>query len=418
MHLEPETNGPERGGHKVIERVRRCRTDTLDALLVIIPVPILTVLTVILLSCLPASAHGQTKPILIQGLPSCPVCTIERYQLSTITDASLPGGAIVEGGEVHVNSDLTFLLITGPRWDEVYVADRSGNLVRRVGRTGRGPGEYIGPTYVVEVPSEYWIVDVVLHRITRLSKVSLEVVGTMTLPPGELIGAPVPFADGSFVLRADIRTRDRIGFALHHGSVQGILRSFAPADTILPGRVAPPLVLAKTRDGSGVWAAHVNQYRIEKWDTAGRLMSIHERNADWFSVRTDGRRPPGQRYAAILGIHEDSSGRLWVHAAIRTTAADGIRFDPSRSESVVEILEPAEGRVLATERFPDVAAASTMGGFFQMVPRSTLGGSLEIEIWGFRLNEKQVRPARLVLPSSRTEPFGGKAASATITRRP
>lgn len=55
----------------------------------------------------------------------------------------------------------------------VHVFDReNGNLVRSLGNTGEGPGDYQGPWEILSVPGETqfaWIFDLTLKRITRIS---------------------------------------------------------------------------------------------------------------------------------------------------------------------------------------------------------------------------------------------------------
>lgn len=335
---------------------------------------------------------GASEPAtIISGGPTCTDCEIERYQLATIHDRLLEGGAIVDGGGVHVNRDGTFLVIAGPQWGELFLADEKGAIIRQIGRSGEGPGEYLAPFSVAELANRFVVFDPPLARVTWLTKDDLQVMRTVRMPSSSAVATPAVFPDGSYAWSGSVPTRDGVGYPLHvvapDGSVQ---RSF--------GEGPPPTIIAPSGD-SALWAAHSDRYRVEKWHRDGRMLGVYEREVDWFPSPADDSSPKaGDLSVRISGVSEDRQGRLWVHVMVRTlrevTVSNELgeertvlRLDPDprSSEEVIEILDPLTATVVANRRIPSSRALSSMDGHYQQELRSTDRGPLLIDVWQTRL---------------------------------
>ena len=311
------------------------------------------------------------------------------------------GGALVDGGAVHVNADGTFLVKAGPRWAELFLADESGAIVRQIGRSGEGPGEWFRPLSVAELPDAFVVFDPFLSRVTWLAKGDLAVARTARMPPANTGTLPAVFADGSYVLSGPVPTREAAGRPLHVVTPDGeVLRSF--------GEDPSPSVIAPSGD-SAVWAAQGDRYRLEKWHLDGRLVAVYEREADWFpALAADAAPEAGDASLQISGMWEDGLGRLWVHMMVRTLTEvivlddDGHEMrtlrhdpDPKSSQEVIEVLDPRTASVVARRRIPESDGLVAMGGFFQQVHRSTDRGLLEIDIWATRLVTGEASPPGL-----------------------
>lgn len=349
-------------------------------------------------SPLAAQAGPGIKTTVISGEPTCERCEIERTLLATIHDRSFPGGALVTGGAVHVNRDGTFLVRAGPRLGELFLADESGAIIRQIGRQGEGPGEYLRPLSVHELPQAFVVFDPTLGRVTWLARDNLEVTRTARMPAVNMGTAPAVFSDGSYVLRATLPTRSGIGLPLHLVTADGdVVRSF--------GQDSPPAIIAPSGD-SAVWAAQVDRYRVERWHIDGRLLAVLQREVDWFpSPADDDSQQAGDLSFQLSGISEDQQGRLWVHTSIRTLrevrgvdATTGqersvlrLSPDPATAQEVIEVLDPVTGVVIASRRIlgSDGRAADGIAakgsGFYQEVHRLGEQGTWLIDIWETRL---------------------------------
>jgi hypothetical protein len=349
----------------------------------------------------PLSAQTAAATI-VSDRSTCQVCRIERYRLVTVTDSTFPAGALVGPALLYPNADGTFFLVAGPGMQELFAVDRKGNITRRIGRKGQGPGEFMMPLYVLETTTTYVVFDTRLQRMTHLSKNGLRVDRTVAGPKASLFASPVALVGGMFAMTGEISTRERTRKPLHFLAAGGrVLQSFGN-ELDAAGLVAAPIALAASRDG-GVWVAYPNRYRIEKWDREGNLARVYERHVDWFAPRGPDPVPAGERFATVQGIHEDAQGHLWVHLALRrkvgrpavtqrgrepprNATVARLDADPAYNESVIDVIDPVTASLVASLRVPSWRASSTAGaGLFLQVQRSSTGGQPLLEVWGFRL---------------------------------
>lgn len=293
----------------------------------------------------------------------------------------------------HVMSNGTYFVSAGAGFmDELYLADRTGRITRRVGRKGEGPGEYEQPWLVAEAPGVYVVFDFALRRTTHLSKESLTVAATWLLPARPAT-SPAPFADGRYVL---------------NGVLQGSGRQDRPVHIVAPdGRVLRSIGTRETGDriqrlvaiggDSTVWVARLDEYRIERWDTGGTLAAVYERRTSWFpapgaerrsaNVTSDGR-------PHLLHLYEDSIGRLWVLSGVakrrpQDQGSIGPFWDKSESRLIVEVIDTRAHRLLWSETVPGYYGVPAAGGFFEFSPRLSANNGVLLDIWAYELHERQ-----------------------------
>ena len=231
--------------------------------------------------------------------------------------------------------------------------------------------------------------------MTLLAKRTLEVEKTRSVPGAAIqyiTSPPLFFSDGSYVVSSDIRTRGRAGHWLHTITEDGKLdRSFGERGIDL---------LTRSGDAS-FWAANFDSYRIEKWSKEGTLASVVERRAHGFPLPdTTIQRPKvGDRVPRIAGIREDAEGRLWVRIFIRTRQEVEVRDregrpiklwgmdpDPKATATVIEVLDPKSGEVIATKRFPGMQLWPNLdGGPHYQAQRTTEMGLLLYDVGVLRL---------------------------------
>jgi hypothetical protein len=335
-----------------------------------------------------ASVPAAQEVRIITDEVSCDSCVIERYKIATIHDRDLPEGALVNVGTPHVNADGTFLVIAGSLSDGMFLAESDGSIVRRIGRGGEGPGEYARLSHVDELPGAYLVFDSRLARVTRLSKTTFEVLGTAPSPSLGGGFPPLVFEDGSYLIPGTRQTREGAGHLYHLFDAAGrAVRSFGGRAGGPPPRGSTlPRVLAASRDGT-FWVASRQQYRLERWNREGNLLEVYEREADWhphYPLDEEGRLPSGMR-STIRGLWEDEDGLLWVHGLHMKDGQPVISPPPDIMASVVEVIDPVAGTLVASSRVEGISAHSALGGFHQTVrkedPETFL---INIEVWGAR----------------------------------
>ena len=308
--------------------------------------------------------------------------------------------ALVDVGTPHVNSDGTFLAIAGPMLqNQLFSAENDGSIVHRIGRTGEGPGEYERIFHIHELPGAYLIFDPMLTRVTHLSKTTFETLSTTPFPN---LGSPVPplvFGDGSYLISGTNRTREGVGHPFHLFDPSGqLVRSFGGTAGLSPTQSSPPpAYFGSSRDGA-FWVADPYRYRIERWDREGNLLAVFEREADWFPAYTlneTGRPSTGGSRSMIRGLWEDEDGLLWVHGRQVKSREPVRRPAPDLLATVIEVIDPTTGTLVASHRVEGMSAYSALGGFYQVItkedPQSHL---INVEVWGARFKVGPKRHAQ------------------------
>lgn len=329
---------------------------------------------------LPAPVRSQPPVQRIDGDPICGDCAVERYLVATIHDRDYASGAIGNRAAVHPTSSGRFFVTAGPAYNQLFLTDEEGSIVRQIGAIGQGPGEFTDARAVLETPSAFAVIDRRQGRLTTLDKESLEVIRAIRMPVVGPAANPVIFDDGTLVVSE--WPRASAAGPLHVTGPDGeLLRSFG---SVHEG--AFPQMLSRSGDAA-FWATYVRGYRLERWSKEGELLQVLERAPEWWVANSD-ELVPGDQYNFVGQIHEDEAGLLWVHIHIHTKPgeAGGFFQQTEGKASVIEVIDPRRGEVLASTRFPGVAQIGQQGdGFYQMVIEETPTGLNLLRIWGNRL---------------------------------
>ena len=159
----------------------------------------------------------------------------------------------------------------------------SGDIVHRVGKNGGRPGDFRAISALIIGPCDtVFAFDPKLGRANVFDeKYVCSRTLLLTFTPDLFAGLAV---GGRLVLNANIRTEKRVGYPLHLISRTGDpIRSFG-SDT---GRYRPDLAFSDRRilarsGGGSLWAGYLNQYVVERWDMAGKLLEVLNRDVGWF----------------------------------------------------------------------------------------------------------------------------------------
>ena len=211
--------------------------------------------------------------------------------------------------------------------------------------------------------------------------------------------------DGSLLVAAQTRTSETIGYPMHVVDREGrVVRSFGTDEP----QYDPDLnhILTRTvalgQDGT-VWAMAPARYLLERWDpSTGEQLQSTRIPSDWFWFResiqayTDEtvRRPP-----LVEGLWEDEDGLVWIIVH----DADADWAPPPRSneerpldlqeydrlfDSVIEVVDPGLGRVLASRRFSEVLWYRSPSGI--LVSRAdTILTTVAYDVWKPTLQQRR-----------------------------
>lgn len=347
-----------------------------------------TVGAVLLIMVVPVPAAGQH--IALDSIVRCATCRIEV------------GAPIVLQGE-HEQGSITNLVhfLRVAHDGSIYFADRDfsdpsiqvhrpdGSLsALKIGRGGGGPGEFRFPSDLHINGDTLFVADQRQQRITAFHRTTGRVLYTLSNVP--VRQGFLPLDDGRVVIGGAVSTRQTAGQPLHvySGQRPGLTweRSFGLDEPILMPGDEPILSRRLARDaGTTFWAARSNAYHLELWDAAtGRVLRSLKGERAWFrpwesasevvELRRETPRP-----TILSSMARGPDGLLWVvfsRARPKTVREWRAAFDtetgmvdgmgaPVRDtrllfETVVEVIDPAAGVVLARHVFQDLK--STLAG--------------------------------------------------------
>ena len=335
------------------------------------------------LAILPAPIAGSALQSEIQvEYNPCAGCKIE------VAPAGLWSGDWLDrAADVVPLGDDRFAFVPSNHRVELLIVSSAGDLIRRIGRRGEGPGEYdflqfVRPMMRGSGEDGLQVFDLGRRRRTALGS-DFAVRWTAPVPLDQLWDVVV-LADGYLLANGFSYTPDRVG--LHLIDREGIIERYfdrppggydANESTRIYRRA-----LRLANDGS-VWSASTTKYRIEKWDPiTGVKLATTVRPADWFpdhdgSMRSnDPDNPPSPR---LIDVMEDSANRLWVMIRVASErwqdafekvpegshpelGARRIRDDHVAYDTVLEVIDWKRGRVLA-RTVVDEALAFMGGGW-------------------------------------------------------
>ena len=311
-----------------------------------------------------ADVRAQQKSV-VRGPPTCPQCQI-RLDHSITLDGNR-SAAVGEPLTLARMSDGRILLNTMAGEPSLAVFDSTGAFIRRIGRRGGGPGEFmtIG-RFRVTGKDTLRIFDIAAGRMTVLTS-SFALVETRPVDV-MLTGDLEMLADGRIVTAQITESGLPLNIVGKDGKVE---RSFGAENPKFRREDAHLMWrwIAPARNG-GVWAAPVTRYVLELWTFSGRKIRELERNVSWFKPHKqfglNRDKPNAPPNPGIMDLRMDSAGMLWVivHVAdeqwtsglgnvrgMYNRQVRGIADENKYWDSIIEVIDPVAGTLVAAQRF-------------------------------------------------------------------
>jgi hypothetical protein len=245
--------------------------------------------------------------------------------------------------------------------------DEHGRFLRRVGRSGSGPGEFDKPQDVVPLPGDSVLVlDVSRAQVfTSELREARRIILGRSLYPAVVLNWP-----SALVMAGDVggqflgRRRAHLVDLSGREAQLGVQLEYDDSAPRVPLPSAGFFQLANSPSASGIWSADPTVYRLVQWTREQGITRVLERRPSWFATRSEfwlgnATTPPPPRVAAI---HEDESGLVWVYLLVtspnwkqawgRTSARDrevnqtNIDFQ-QLYQTMIEVIDPGQQRVVA-----------------------------------------------------------------------
>ncbi|MEX2529364.1 MAG: 6-bladed beta-propeller [Gemmatimonadota bacterium] len=319
----------------------------------------------VLAALLPAAVYGQPTPEVLSAV-SCESCEVVLVPTVTLGDEDGPGMLEFERSLLAADARGRYYVYGGGS-PYVWVFGSDGELIRRVGNRGEGPGEFLRTAGVAVDPHDsVYVFDGALRRMSVFTP-DLEFGRTASV---EFSGGKGVFLGVDLVVNAGIRTPERVGYPLHIVEPTGETRnSFGP----IPGAVFRPdladIIEQRAIGVAGedaVWAGRINEYLLEKWDRDGTLRRSISRETEWFPAwweHEDG--PPTthirdlQQTGDTLWVMIMVPGQDWQDAVRQVDGGRRVVEDRQRyQDTIIEAIDLTDGTVLVSSRIE-----TPLGGF-------------------------------------------------------
>jgi hypothetical protein len=320
-------------------------------------------LFVIALSALPHALAAQS-PVVPEAV-SCTRCTIESQPVVSMGTADGPGSLPGRPWDILVDGKGRYWVALTDHFPMIY--DAAGKFVQQFGKRGEGPGEFRFVSLKAVLPGDSMLVSDFRRLVvvapdlttTRTIRANLEIGQLRVLQwPRRTVGFTVPNtrADRS----SSVRLLDLSGAEVSAGQAFATMPSGStPVDYASSfRRIGNP-------KADHFWTAHINRYRLVRYNTSGIAQDSLERKPSWFpggdglGMGMDGKPASPQ----VTDLWEDTQGRLWALTAQPRAdgpeAWRGIKREGNEMavanmppafklwRTMIEVIDPVARRVIA-----------------------------------------------------------------------
>jgi hypothetical protein len=334
-----------------------------------------------------AGSTASQQEVVLEGPAECAACELSMQRILTIGEGIPSSEGLMCPDSSRLAEDSRGRFFVGPSCDEqVLVYDAAGKLLGTLGRRGQGPGEFETIGYLwVDRQDRLYVFD---RRHNRMSIFSpgLDLLDSVLIPgpPNGVLQGP----GDSLLLQVPVSSREYAGFPILEVDTRGgVVSAFGAINPSYRFDRAPYLYLRAIAEAGNnrVWSGWASAYQIELWDVeTGSLLNTMKRRVPWFTE--------WQTYTAtapmLRQVHVDEEGRLWTLTWV--TDPDGLQSldtDPQQSspwhlkhDSIVEIIDPSEQRVLFSARH-DLLIAYLLSGNRAVTAREDEEGGLLLDVW-------------------------------------
>ena len=320
--------------------------------------------------------HAQSLPRVVEvsAQPSCATCRISLTKwidVGSVNDSlllNLRTRFAVRGGALFAAPTST------P--GRIAIFDTGGRLVRGLGRRGQGPAELASIVGYALDSKGLVVLQRSPARVSWIPFDSSEVVPLALVKQVDATSRIWSIGDLSIVASPYV-TSANVGRAFAVRKTGELPHPFSALAS-----TGPPIessFFARQANGSPstrgrFWLSRVNKYEIELWDTTGanlqRLIVKPSWFTEWATMPLLPWREPWP--AQVVGIREAADGNLWVASWIakrdwRAAPADSAVQESGVTnyvDTIIDVIDPVAGRLLATSRLPGIHVLSVNDLYF------------------------------------------------------
>jgi hypothetical protein len=335
----------------------------------------------------PSVSGREPLRIEISAQATPPTMDIELRKRVTLSDnaSPLPGF----GHTIVQDSRGRFYATGTTREHRFLVFDSTGKFLRSVGRSGKGPGEYLdAPNLLFGSGDSLFVADKYGRRLTLLGR-NFTVLDSW---PSDVDRAPVRLTDGRFAQIADDGYGGNWFHTLELLDKQGRrIRRMEIGPPEIEGKFVRTWGLTVGPRGT-LWTANRFPLQLEEWDTTGTLLTTLVRKIDGAELEALPERRKKELTQPICSFDRD--GRLWmawwvkdeatVRMETRNYPQGKVEVEVADYDVVLEVADMATRKLLASRRFPLRDVLWVQGGMIRS--SNTLeNGQKEIEIHDVRI---------------------------------
>jgi hypothetical protein len=329
----------------------------------------------------------------IESDVECESCTIVLDSVATLR------GIDFQGPATAIERDATgAFYIRGASDGLLRLYDQDGRIIRQIGLSGGGPGEYEMVRNILPAPdSSVHVLDGALARHSVfandgkfLGSVPAQVSGGMGLPA-------VLLEDGRIVVNTRATARggrtDPVQVLASDGTVIGLSEEEDGTPPQSPSRWLQERLLWGRR-GGGVIVGQPYSFSFSVYSGDLRRRSTFRRLADWIpSVPLNDSPSDGvfdQPFTPrVRGVWESEPGQIWLHIMVPSSSwtpgppqREGAGMTSEaflrlagrpRVETILEVVSVEHMRVIARSRIPGSIGIPFGGGYFAMTVQDSVG---------------------------------------------
>lgn len=317
-----------------------------------------------------ASAVPSTAAPNVLQAQTCPKCDIA---LTTVATLQMPVDFPALTGFTMIEADSRGNIVVADAMTtpKIVVFSPGGQLLRRFGAKGAGPGEFVTISQIgIDASDSLHVFDAPLRRISVFTVDGKFVrVQPMTIVSYQ----NVFLKSGGFAAFVLTNSREAAGWPLRlfrpDGSVERVLDDIAADEIAFGNSVGKRRILAKSSDG-GFWVSRLERLALEKRSGVdGHLISMFEPKDHWLLKMNNTKN--AAHPTLINAIVQDTAQLLWISCTAPDKRAeriapaggrieDGKFANPSLAEqvtefdSLLEVFDLRSKTTMVTKKFDDV----------------------------------------------------------------
>jgi hypothetical protein len=336
-------------------------------------------------------------------ITKCPDCRIERLEV-----LALPDTFGLEPGNENLARDSTGLFYLGPtKSQSIIVLDSSGRLVRTIGRSGRGPGEFQAIGRFAIADDTLYVVEMFTQQFSVLTLDGTFVRGGRLTPHQPMAFVALPgrrLAQSGQLLKDTGAAKDQ---PVHVFDTNGNRVLSVGVDGSATGaQAAGRYRLVAGASGGSLWVGQYERYVVQLWDETGRKVREITSSPTWFQsfpLSEYSRWDPASRVRPLpmlIGVFQPSGRELFVIARVADPAwkappvpAPGDTetkmpaIDQDRMyDMVVDVFDPESGELLTSKRFDDMSSYPVNMQGLMLKPSEDGTGERVIRLWHFTMH--------------------------------